>query len=482
MQQAYANLNATGKEIPDFNIGTTHRYVRFLPSSIEEYSLLENDTLLDVSEVPFDYEIEGDGFYYHDPTLPFDGFTWLYAIAEPGYILPDVHHELLADLFLPPDVDELAKSYDDKWISFFDRLEHEALKITGNLDDDPSLKTTKGNRWQPKGHIRLWDEASGDYMPIQHVVVRARRWFRTISGITDANGYYECNGTFRRAANYSITWSRYHFSVNTNDIRNGNSIGALLVSIGSKKTKLKGPKKTGDWDLYLDRFSVSNFHGNIFRAAAKYYYGDIDNLRRPPLYESGGPKMRIIASLGVINTSGSEYYIPEAIEEYSVFDSDGKKMANPHWIEVYYSYIRADEMFWLITYNLALASLCNVNEDDFYSRAYAINDSYATGIAVHLTRKTYPAFMMQYSRGDYTGLAEDMMDGFKTSYSNYFFGFSEFGYKEYQDSISGYTIKQIEESANGVFTEEEWLQNIKNLYVNETEDKLDAAFDYWFFN
>jgi hypothetical protein len=87
---------------------------------------------------------------------------------------------------------------------------------------------------------------------------------------------------------------------------------------------------------------------------------------------------------------------------------------------------------------------------------------------------------MQYSRMDYTGLIEDMVDGFKTRRSYYHSGYQEYNYKAYQDSISGYTINQIEESLIGIKTLEEWKQNLKNLFENETEHKLDEAFNYWY--
>jgi len=82
MQQAYSNLKACKADIPDFDIETTHLYVRFLPKNLEEMELLEDDTTLELSEVPYDYDICEDGYYFHDLTLPIDGPTWLYAAVE----------------------------------------------------------------------------------------------------------------------------------------------------------------------------------------------------------------------------------------------------------------------------------------------------------------------------------------------------------------------------------------------------------------
>jgi len=52
MQQAYSNLKSANADIPDYNIETTHVYVRFLPKNMDEIELLEDDTTLELSEVP----------------------------------------------------------------------------------------------------------------------------------------------------------------------------------------------------------------------------------------------------------------------------------------------------------------------------------------------------------------------------------------------------------------------------------------------
>lgn len=478
MRQAYANLKSSGVEVPDLKIKTTHLYLRFLPATLEEFELIENEYDLHISDTPFDYEIEHDGFYYHDPSLPSDGFTWLYAAVERGTHLPDLKHELLAELFLPPTCDELLKSYEETWISFYDRLEHEALRITGNLDDELMLKSTKADRWRPKGYVKLWDHSRQDYIPIEHVKVTARRWFRVLEGVTNAEGYFECNGYFRRAAEYKIVWNRRHFSVNTNNLRHSPEPIFYLLTIGSKRTKVNGPKKIGDWNLYLEGFSISHFHGTIFKAAAEYYYGDISGLKRPPLNVKGEPKMRIIASLSKIIESSFDY--DPYIKYHSIHDPDYASASNPRWIEIYYTYLYAHELYGLVIRNLAYASLYDMNKDDYRKRTAPMINSWGMGVDHYLSQKAFHGYKLQYARNSHTGIVEDMMDGFKTSWSNYHGVFTEFGYKEYEDRVSGYTITQIEQSLDGVTTIEDWLQNIKTLFDNETKDNLDQAFDYWF--
>ena len=51
--------------------------------------------------------------------------------------------------------------------------------------------------------------------------------------------------------------------------------------------------------------------------------------------------------------------------------------------------------------------------------------------------------------------------------------------KSYMDRVSGYTIRQIEDALVGQKSWNNWKNNIKNRYNNETKDNLDAAFSYW---
>ena len=77
----------------------------------------------------------------------------------------------------------------------------------------------------------------------------------------------------------------------------------------------------------------------------------------------------------------------------------------------------------------------------------------------------FPNQLLLYSRNYfpiYTGVVEDMIDG-----------------KHFYDQVSGYTIRQLEDVINGEMTWDDWKNNIKNSYENETEEELDALFDFW---
>lgn len=129
-----------------------------------------------------------------------------------------------------------------------------------------------GANWRPSGIIKVYDDKKGT-IALQGVTVRARRWFTTYEGVTNADGYYSVNGQFKRPANYSIIWSTGNKWV----IRKGWFLPAFY----------NGPKKQGAWDLSIDRGAGATLSfATIHRAAYRMYYKDILDLKRPSYYRS----------------------------------------------------------------------------------------------------------------------------------------------------------------------------------------------------
>ncbi len=105
-----ANMTAAYNNLYEPNIQTmpaTHLYIRFLPSTINELSLL-SETGIFWFDYPMDYELIQRGNYYHDPSVTGD-FTWLYASVPVGTSLPSVQHEVLAELVLAPDNSDIVR-------------------------------------------------------------------------------------------------------------------------------------------------------------------------------------------------------------------------------------------------------------------------------------------------------------------------------------------------------------------------------------
>lgn len=206
MRKAYANLkklkSAAFESMGELTIQATDLYIRTLPNSEETYDLLESVAGVELYDYPLDYEILVQGDYYHDPTIPEDLYTWQYFAVKITYTLPQsIDCEILDSLYIPED-DALLKSGNPQARQFLEELEDEALRITGNLPEN-GLKSSSATQWNPSGTIRVWDDVLNRFIPLQGVKARARRWFTTHVGYTDANGQFATSG-FRYDANYSI--------------------------------------------------------------------------------------------------------------------------------------------------------------------------------------------------------------------------------------------------------------------------------------
>jgi len=319
IEQAYSNLKSSNSGAPDIDLTPTHKYLRFLPNDDKEWNVLKSDENLVLYDFPMDYEIINRGTFYHDPSVPKDAITWQYCVVPIEYTIPNVHYELMYEVFIPEINDNKNSSALNQFLL---DLEHESVKLTGNLPkDEGSLKGTKGllpSKWTPKGKIKVWDDligstttytkvfdhweyydcdgngelplekaainlkvipidqckravyryiphtTEGSYIPLIQASVHAR-WFTHVeTDLTDNNGYFQTS-QFRYEVNYAIKWERGHY-----DIRDG-MFGQAWYN---------GPKKKGDWNLNI-RGGKSIMYASIHRAAYKQFYGNNLGINRP---------------------------------------------------------------------------------------------------------------------------------------------------------------------------------------------------------
>lgn len=174
MEKAYADLIKT-RAAGDFKIETTDLYVRFLPKDSTELLELQKDTLLELFDYPLDYDIEVEGTYYHDPSIPEGQITWLYTTVKPDYEFPAIQYEILEKCFIPNEDD-----LDDEWIddgiddsvetragdmSFAELLEQKAFENAGLIKkfeskfNEPETRSWKRKR--PTGTLKVYDTYLG---------------------------------------------------------------------------------------------------------------------------------------------------------------------------------------------------------------------------------------------------------------------------------------------------------------------------------
>lgn len=450
MKKAYSNLKSSSSETPDVNIETTHYYIRFLPKNEEEFDLLKEDTSLILYDIPLDFEIEVQGVYYHDPKLPDTAITWQYCAVTVEKKLPDVYYEKLADLYIPPteEADEGNLKSTDAETVFYETLEDEALRITGNIDES-ALKSTNSiqrkKKWRPAGRIRVWDDVTSSYVGVHGVTVRARRWFTTKTGTTNSTGRFSCNGRFRRKANYSLKWEKYHFS-----IRSGTA----------GQAKLDGPKKRGDWNKNI-RGGKSEFYATIFRATRHYYYGNLGGIRRPPKNSFWQPQMKIAAMYKSNNDRNARH--AASLRVFGLFN----------WIKIWNPSRNCDDIYGTTTHELAHASHWNMDHGKYNDTDTKVKENWARGVQWWLTRMEYPNYRGGATiRPNYTQVVMDMIDTRSDDFRNN-------GANHPDDQVSGYTMRQIEDALKGQKNWNGWRNNIKNKYNNGTENNLDALFSFW---
>lgn len=450
MKKALAELNKTKKspQVTEADIVTTHYYVKFTPQSDEELNNLKSDSLIITYPYPLDYELLNEGSI-NTTTNEY------YASVPVHHPLPKTNYEVLEHLFIPDEEKDNSAKSSNKIVknnTLSEDLVSISLKLTGNEDDKAVNIAGRRSSWRPAGRITMEDTKLGN-VGITGLKVKARRWFTTHTGFVNADGYYSCDGTFRRPANYSFNWERHNFEIRG-------------ISIG-----VDGPKKTGNWDMHIPRANPLNYFAVIFRAAHHYYYEDIQGLKRPPENSFWKTQMKILASF-------------ETREDLNGFHNPSKRflgLGNP--IQIFNPDRESHRVYATVIHELAHASHWNMDTGNYINAEHIVAETWARGVEWTLTRMKYPNYAGSYLRGGYTGLIQDLIDGEKFVISYLYKDKNSKSYEEislsYEDKVSGYTISQLEDALQGTNNWLGWRNNIIAYYDNPTENNITEAFYFW---
>jgi hypothetical protein len=423
----------------------------------DEYDILASDTTIELFDHPLDYELLEEGEFYHDPTIPPDQPTWQYtAVQSSEADFDNIPHEVVEELYVPEDDSDILEPTGEiqtKWLPVVDALEQEAFKLTGNQIEQVTPRArAQGSSWRPSGTIKLYDDYLKKDMPVVGAKVRARRWFTFHRDLTDHSGYFSVDGTFRRPANYSIKWERADW-----DIRSG-TFGQAYYN---------GPKKEGPWNLTISS-GMSRLYAIVHTALRDYYYGNRLGLRSPP--KDSFWKVRLkVAVYDNNNGLGSHC-------------EDCKPFGLLPRLYIHSSNRLVNEIYATTIHEIAHASHWELRKFGWGDTEDKVKESWARGVQWEITRLRYP----DYPGGDivrpkYTQVVVDMIDeqaalnpvnGQPLNQNNGSEILSE-------DNVSGYTIKQIEDVLPNVSSWNGWKNEVKNRYVNTTENNLDALFAHW---
>ncbi|HEY0654235.1 MAG TPA: hypothetical protein VGD65_13945 [Chryseosolibacter sp.] len=374
MQRAYQNLHKSDSASFLFleTLKPTHWYIRFLPENFEQYDALAADSSLELFDHPLDFEIAQPGDFYHDPAVPSDRPTYQYARVPVGYTsLHNVAFEILDELYLPRfgtnSLRLMGRVQSGSEVEE-EQLEEEAFRLAGYTVDEPAVTPNsaarKNSKWTPSGKITVYDSRLKKYIPLAGVKIQARRWFEVETAITNEEGYYRMNDAFRKEVSYKLIWERDRF-----DIRSG-TFGQAVVN---------GPKRRGEWNLQIEANSINFHYAHVFRAAMRYYYGDIGGLKRP------GFRLKY----SVFNKRGN--HMARNIGNWSAFG------INPNILIYRYSSLDgsendSDEMFSATCHETAHTTHMEVMRGgvvQFSQVSEKIRESWAIGVEWYITQLEY---------------------------------------------------------------------------------------------
>ena len=518
MREAWANLRGSDPAFSalDPNITTSHLYIRFKPKNKGDIDVLQSDSTLVLFSYPLDFEIIRVGSYYHDPEVLEGQPTYQYCSVPVGKPLPsEIEVELLTELFIPEEVSDVNFTNTNSRVDperIANALVDEALRITGHGEGGRSNSDTRApkgifgpSKWRPRGRVRVWDAdrtvlqsrpgcvpsrspsysysecpgtvgyphcrrvvgfsyfpcpqtvvSSPGFIAIEGLRVEAYRWFRTVKGYVDSNGFFSADGLFRYPARYRVEWERHQFRIRDYDRHEAVHIWPEVRDRGL------------DWDIGYGE--IDRFYADVFRAAYHYYYRYIQFLTRPPQNSGLRSQMRILAE------NGSD---PEAA---AVFHRRVHIFNGANNITIYrYGYSTGTPFSSEYNYDSTIHELAHASHyilgrrSDFRGADGIVKESWAVGVAWELTGMVYLAYPgISFGSPNYSPLVIDMIDGIGSP-STFNYGSNDPSI----DGVKGYTISQIERSLKGKRHMDSWEEEIRRNHVNRTENELGTLFDHW---
>lgn len=419
-------------------VRATHLYVKFMPQTLEQLNVLESDTTLDLYPYPLDYELvvsdtisdEQDELFMESSN---DNIYPQYAAVKIEHQLPNVPYTILDSLFIlyegKDGEDAISKSYPgtkEKWTM----LEDKSLELTGNEVTGCISKRRKS--WRPAGYIFVSDDTLGK-IGVEGMIVKARRWFTTHKGFVFADGHYQCNGTFKRKANYFIKFEQEDFKVKNHWVR---------------CVKKDGPNRDYNWDHTFNGKSMV-FYATVFRAAFQYYRRERYGLYCPPSC--------CIHAFDVTGSNGKN----------GNFSAGRKYCPFTNAIHVYYRSRTCAKIYGTTIHELTHAAHWD-NSDGIANIKYcsissSVKDSWAVGVQNFLTGKQYKKYERGGYTSQYTNIVTDLRNG----------TIEGKGTSPYK-----YSITEIQNSLRKVKTWNDWKENIKSLNKNG-KAHIDSLFTVW---
>lgn len=442
------------------DICSTHKYVRFMPSSENELWEIKKREDLIIYPYPLDCEITEGLVGINNPFLK-NGFPQYWCIVEMNYPLEEIicPFALESELWCPSE-----SHLPDVVVS---AICHQLL-----LDSQDYYADNMNDRgtasYVPGGSVRYVDSVLG-MKPISGMEVEAFNTWHNYGAISNSYGYFSMGGhSFSSDFRYRFKFSRQDFALrdenNTTDLE---YVTGYTHSVISKFF-------TGDNAKY----------SAIFQAAEFYYYEQTD-VPTPPLNGFWNACLRLLVfpnssnpnggtSVGCFFEGGWLFWSRPTIKVYGLSHSGEER--------------GSDQLYGTTIHELGHAMLYGMDSNNYYSVEKRVRESVAHGAKYTFTRLRYPMFSdYYYSIDKYTAIIRDLCDEVKpVSCPRWYDHLTQLTITvsspfTYDDDINScYTFSDVIEAVRTCHTPQEWKNRLHNLYPYTTEEKLNNAFSFWF--
>lgn len=520
------------KSVFDYPITITHYYYRFLPTTMEEYETITSDSVLLVSDVPFEYDGDMGSENYMDPSLVGNGtdFTYYYSIAPVDYTLPSgVAYEIIGQLHFTPEdeISDTPTETEAQAIDFYHDLNLEARHLSSDLDqvevtefkyfetladaNDPTLPSMtydavmakgvpfkdviidfseietfeKRRRWTPSDRVTVTDSGSSFQgrvpVGVRNAEIRVRKygWLPIRTTETDIDGSFATKHTRTKNVRYAVYF-------HPNDNRFTVKAGTIFYDarhIGTRKYS------RDEWNQHFSG-GRAHFWSLVQNASADYMFDWVSgafNLTSPRhgidiIAEYNGD----FSSMFRPYVTGFPNPLPLFIGEIRIsrFGSGVYRGDVGGYATTTHELTHAGHFQMHRSLFLGIGGIVNGKERDL------LIESWAEGVETILTNFRYSS---RFNRGlnhnsfrqrqvvgnqdddgvinEYTPLFIDLNDNINQS------GFPLIPTPPI-DRVSGYTISQMQQCLNGSTTLVQLEICLRDVHQNPTEGNLAELFAY----
>ena len=444
------------------DIVATHHYVAFKPGNDDEFCCIKATDDIDLFSYPLDYEVS-DGFVVPDQRFMTGEFPYQWAYVPVEYDLSAIKcpYDILYDIWSP----ETGTKSSEQFPEFLNAaIEEKAYELCGQPLE--KVMETKAGKVTPSGRVVFYDKDSGTYRGVEGLSIKTARATHSSYTHCDRNGYFVSSGSFRYAFTYEIHFSRTDFEIRENGTK---------TEVIYKYSNYKGSLDKS----YAD--SESCFYANISRAAIVYYYGNIYGLRRPPMRSDKSYRLVIQAQNSSNGNVAGSHYVKDnwifpdrpIVKIYKLRSNNSER---PTWL------IHAT-----MIHELAHASHWRSNSK-FDETSTELVESFAMGVEWFLSKNEYQSYIPDYTRQSYTGIIQDLIDGYGYKYSVYSAtwingeylqnqGSAELGY---YDKVTGFTAPELEEMVRSSTSWNEFQSRVLSSPKAEGQQQaISESFTYW---